>query len=143
VERMTYIYGLLCPLEDKVRYVGQSVRPLTRCKQHVDRAAMYTDRQNAKDHWLCSLQEQGLEPALVILEKVEGRKGSLTRDPKVANRIDEAERRWIKRLGSSGHPLTNVQRTSADKQALADTTERGRKLAGALGVSVADIRRRS
>jgi hypothetical protein len=132
MENRTYIYGLACPLDGKVHYVGQSVDPTNRFAQHINTKTRHS-LLNAKDRWLCGLEEQGLEPTLVILEEIGERKGHLS-PPEVLNRISSAERRWIRRLLDSGHPLGNVQGVRDKTRMLEEARERGRKLAEALDV---------
>ncbi len=75
----------------------------------------------------------------MILEEVEGRKGSLHVEVDTANRIDDAERRWIQQFVAAGHPLTNSQQVSDDKRLMVETEERGRELIAALGVDPQEL----
>jgi len=67
------IYGLVCPVSKKIRYVGKSSNYKTRYKQHL---ADIGD-ETYKKMWISSLKSKGLIPELVILDtastEIEGR----------------------------------------------------------------------
>ena len=57
-----YIYGLICPIELKVKYIGQSIDPIRR------RMDMLCDspKRYAKTYWIRALMSVGLKPILYI-----------------------------------------------------------------------------
>lgn len=133
----TYIYGLLCPVENKIRYVGRSRKVAERFAHHIklhDRPAK-TKYHTPKHRWIMELADQGLEPKLVILESVdtgiEGEDGRMYWNE--AAWID-AERRWIDRLRDEGHPLTNSDKASkkekSNRQVIQEALELGREMFG-------------
>ena len=62
----TFIYGLFCPIENKIRYIGKSNNPKRRLKDH-----MYDFRtEYKKGRWIRSLKHQNLKPELVILDEI-------------------------------------------------------------------------
>jgi hypothetical protein len=88
-----YIYALLEPDTDDVRYVGKSVNPDKRLYQHCH------PEKNAKRlsaEWITSLLVQGKTPKLVILEECG------------IDTWDESERRWIAHYKSIGMAQTNI-----------------------------------
>lgn len=152
----THIYGLLCPLENKIRYVGKSDNPSTRLRQHLK-----AEDRTAKAAWITGLRGRGLKPKLVILQTV------------AVDGWREAERWWIDNLRVRGLSLTNAapapvgealrvlrddamlsQRELASEAGISPATvlkiEKGevetphpstmRKLAAALGVPPRDLR---
>lgn len=60
-----FIYGLKCPLSNKIRYVGKSVNPQQRFKNHIN-YEIKSDTHKAR--WLNKLIKQGLLPELIIIE---------------------------------------------------------------------------
>lgn len=61
-----YIYGLIDPVSDEIKYIGKTVNPKVRLWQH------FTDskkpgRCNKKEAWVRSLLNQGLKPKIIIL----------------------------------------------------------------------------
>jgi hypothetical protein len=90
-----YIYGLECPVENIVRYVGKAVRPERRLAAHLSGA-----RRFAYDHhaarWIRRLLADGLEPRLVILHEVQA-----------GERWQDIEREFIASAPERGWRLTN------------------------------------
>jgi|SRR5579872_2645937 len=90
-----FVYILSDPRSDDVRYVGKTHRPLTvRLKQHTTPSALRKDTH--KTHWIKSLLEQDVRPAIELVEEVEDGK------------VDDAERFWIEQFRSLGFKLTNA-----------------------------------
>lgn len=87
-----YIYALVDPRDDAVRYVGATTNPKKRYAEH-----MYENnrREIYKHRWVTKLRADGLRPQMIILEE---------------NPIDwaEAERRWIAHYRAAGARLTNL-----------------------------------
>lgn len=88
----TFIYGLADPLSKKIHYVGKSDHPNKRLTQHLKDGK---SKRTKKARWIRSLTSRRLTPDLVILEEV------------ATSKWADAERRWIRTLRKSGHPLTN------------------------------------
>ncbi len=95
-----YIYALVeaRPGKSGVRYVGKSINPLARFRQHIweARRRHRQGRATHKDRWILSHLEAGVEPQIVVLERVQ-------RDDE-----DDAERTWIEDLRGDGHDLLNT-----------------------------------
>ena len=90
--KTTYIYMLLDPRTDLVRYVGKTIQPPEkRLNAHMN------ERSNChRVHWLQQLKSLGLKPELIILEEIKGEWP-----------WQESERYWIKYFKTLGHVLTN------------------------------------
>jgi hypothetical protein len=90
-----YIYGLECPVERTIRYVGKSNNPRCRLKAHISGA-----HRGAYDHhtarWIRRLLSDGLKPSLVILREVQA-----------GERWQDVEREVIASAASNGWRLTN------------------------------------
>ena len=99
-EPPTYIYALLDPGTESIRYIGKSDDPETRLFQHVyeckcvDRLPLY---DSAKQEWIRELLRAGAQPEMRILEMVPRRQHHA------------AERRWIRWAIERGHDLTNTR----------------------------------
>lgn len=64
-----FVYYLICPIDNKVKYVGKSKNPKTRYKQHIKKL----DKQSTpKREWLEKLFKKGLLPKMIIVEIFEG-----------------------------------------------------------------------
>lgn len=64
-----YIYYLICPIENIVKYVGKTKNPKNRYKQHIKKL----DKQKTpKRQWLEFIFEKGLLPKLKVVEEFEG-----------------------------------------------------------------------
>lgn len=63
-----FVYHLICPIENTVKYVGKTSKPKTRYNQHIKKL----DKQmTPKRMWLESLFENGLLPKLEIIAEFE------------------------------------------------------------------------
>jgi len=86
-----YIYALICPIVNQVRYIGKSIRPLERLKDHMN------DKSKChRANWLQSLKAGGLKPEIIILEEIRGNWP-----------WQESEIYWIDKGKKLGWPLTN------------------------------------
>jgi len=91
MSKPVYIYALVDPENGDIRYIGKSIRPELRLKDHMN------DVSNChRSHWLQSLKKQGAKPDLLILEKIHGDWP-----------WQHSERYWIARGRREGWPLTN------------------------------------
>ena len=86
-----YIYALVDPRDDSVRYVGRSVKPKARLQQHLSDKTTNLE----KIAWLDDLKTIGLKPALRILEET------------TADAALEVEGSWIAKGHDQDWPLTN------------------------------------
>lgn len=97
-----YVYGLLDPRTQQIRYCGKSKNLIERYRTHLNCwGSKFLDypTEREKIEWIRDLRSAGLKPKLVILEEVKdgaGIDGSFM-----------AERRWQHRLLAEGHPLIN------------------------------------
>lgn len=131
-DRTSWVYGLQCPVTQKIRYVGASVNPVQRYRAHVvPSATSYSTVRGsvgAKAVWIDELQEQGLDPELVILEEVAGHCETVGKQHPA---VKEAEERWMVTLVRSGHPLTNTRLPAdlkSDDLLFQEALQRGREL---------------
>jgi predicted GIY-YIG superfamily endonuclease len=61
-----YIYYLICPITDEVKYVGKTANPKARYKTHINKL----DKTNTpKRQWLESLFKKSLLPGFKIVEQ--------------------------------------------------------------------------
>ena len=101
VMKTTYIYGLVDPRDNEIRYIGQSIDPEQRFKIHWRERCKHKivvsnhKYQSEKALWLYELDMQGLKPSMTIIEQC---------DPKEA---DQKELYWIKEYSKNGRWLTN------------------------------------
>lgn len=101
--RPTYIYGLADPRSPwDVRYVGASVAPQRRLRQHLREAL--SDHKSHKLDWIRDLVAEGVRPMLKVID--------VHSDVEVAR---EQERFLVKWYRADGHRLTNA---TADGQGL-------------------------
>lgn len=102
------IYALIDPRDARPHYVGQSINPKKRLRQHLagtsGAAPPGEESYQTPKRWLCELVSQGFRPSLRILE--------------IVSRVDadQAERYWILRLRTEGEPLTNASSVSVPRQ---------------------------
>lgn len=90
--KTTFIYKLIDPETNEVRYVGKSNNPKRRLAAHYNKARY---RPTHKFNWIKALKDKGLKPILEVIEEVS---------------IDlwkGREKFWIKFYKQEGHNLTN------------------------------------
>ncbi len=87
----TFIYALIDPNTQQIRYVGKSDNPRRRMQDHMD-----DKRKTHRASWLKSLRDKGQKPILMILEEV------------LFDIWQERERYWIAYYREQGIDLTNM-----------------------------------
>lgn len=93
--RPVYIYALVDPRTQEIRYIGQSVNPEKRLRDgHLCKP--YIDAKSYKNHWLKELIALGLRPTIAILETTD------------EEHYEEREQFWIAKMRSDGIPITNL-----------------------------------
>ena len=65
-----YIYGLKCPIDNCIKYIGMSVCPVTRRKQHMQNI----NPESEKGLWISELKKNSLVPEIIILDEIKGTK---------------------------------------------------------------------
>lgn len=91
---ITFIYALIDPRTDAVRYVGKSDKPRTRLRQHIRAASGGANSRLYQ--WIRELLAAGLEPHMEILEEVS------------VNEWPDAERHWMEVYHGRGCQLLNA-----------------------------------
>lgn len=87
----TYIYVLIDPRTEEIRYVGKTVNPYKRFYKH------YSEHEtNYKSRWIEQLRKLDLKPRMEIIEAV------------ATENWQEREIYWIAELRAQGCRLTNV-----------------------------------
>jgi GIY-YIG catalytic domain-containing protein len=105
-----YIYALIDPRDDTVRYVGVTRDVYFRLSRHVKDAS----KMDRKGTWINGLEQLGLSPELEILETVELETIELNADIDVV--ALEREKYWIHEFLKSGAPLLNISSVSQAQQ---------------------------
>ena len=89
--KVVYIYALIDPETQEIRYIGKSVHPEARLQSHCN------EKSNChRSHWLQSLKQKGLKPSMMIIQEIIGDWP-----------WQEAERYWIAYAKHYGNRLTN------------------------------------
>lgn len=90
----TIIYGLVCPVENLIMYVGKTKSIDHRLHQHMIESAR--KQRTPKEIWMSELQSVGLEPSVVVLEIYQ------------TDDWQERESYWINRYRSLNPNLKNT-----------------------------------
>ena len=91
-----YLYALVDPRDDEVRYIGISINPAERFRGHINEAKK--DTKTAKRRWIRSLMNQGMLPTFSVIQS-----GVLTWAQLGQLEIDN-----IAAFRADGHDLTNM-----------------------------------
>ena len=68
-EKITYIYVLIDPRDNNIRYVGKTVNPKKRLENHLVPSRLRTISH--KNSWIKDLLKNNLKPKMVLLETIE------------------------------------------------------------------------
>jgi group I intron endonuclease len=71
MSEITYIYTLSHPITKEIRYVGKSIKPKERYKDHI-KSGKSGRRKNLVNNWIKSLLSENLKPKMDIIDEVEG-----------------------------------------------------------------------
>jgi hypothetical protein len=111
----TYIYALVCPIANAVRYVGKTESPNRRLAAHISRARS-GQTKNRTAHWIRKILDAGLSPGMEILEEVGADKD-----------WRDVERRYIAGAAEFGWSLTNSTPGGDGIASLEDDPEAARR----------------
>lgn len=89
-----FIYALMDPETNAVRYIGKTLTPKIRFSMH-----MCEKRGTHKNNWLHQLRARGLRPVMVVIETIHDSDD---------NDWQARERYWIEHYRSAGEPITNL-----------------------------------
>jgi group I intron endonuclease len=67
MNREVFIYGLIDPRTNQLRYIGKSINPKLRLRKHISERNLH---DSYKDRWLRKLHENNLKPELIIIDLV-------------------------------------------------------------------------
>lgn len=93
--RTVYIYALIDPTNNQIRYIGKTVDPYNRLKHH--RNPHISDTNIHKKNWINSLKSKGLNPEMFILDEIDC----------LDNEWIIYEQYWISQVKSWGFNLVN------------------------------------
>lgn len=93
-----YIYGLFDPRTLELRYIGRTKNIALRLKGHISEAKHINKKDTHKNNWIKQLLNEGLEPAIEILEEC------------TIDTWEQAERGWITDCKKHGVRLVNIAR---------------------------------
>lgn len=65
---ITYIYGLIDPKTNELRYIGKSINPKSRYRKHLSERFL---RETYKDRWIRSVIDSGKKPHIEIIDIVD------------------------------------------------------------------------
>jgi hypothetical protein len=94
-----YIYALVDPRTNEIRYIGRTGVPKARFRTHLKK-----DKNPGKSEWVAGLLEIGLQPKMVILEEI----------PTIHRAHVEREDYWIHRMIDEGCNLFNINYSGSE-----------------------------
>lgn len=115
-KRIYTIYALIDPRDNAIRYIGITVNPDERLKQHI-----WGDMNIRKREWISELNQSDLAPIMQTIETAETEGTAL-----------EREAYWIQYYLSQGVRLVNILMTPYTNSQISDRTVRGKTTLEAL-----------
>ena len=93
-----YIYGLICSIDNTIKYIGQAINPILRLKRHIKSTIIKNGRKTKKEAWIQKLINLKIEQniQIKILEKCN------------ENNVNEREIYYIQEYKKMGYLLTNM-----------------------------------
>lgn len=106
--RTVWVYLLIDPRDQHIRYAGQAAHPKSRLRAHISAPG-----NPGLSAWIQELNAAGLEPIMQIVGKIRTYTGHWWIDEQIRN---GAERQLIRRLDAEpGSRLLNIAWTKRDK----------------------------
>ena len=92
----TYIYTLIDPITNEIRYVGKAIKPKNRLVEHIRESKKKSHNPSHKKNWIKGLLSKNKTPKIEILDEVP------------SNEWEFWETYWISQLKCWGFKLTNI-----------------------------------
>jgi len=67
MKEKTYIYGLIEPMTNELRYIGKTININRRYRRHINEVDLH---DSYKDRWIRKLKKNGLVPEIIIIDYV-------------------------------------------------------------------------
>lgn len=113
-----FVYGLLCPIDGVIRYVGKTTQGLSRPEDHIhDNIGGNKDKRA----WTRRLKESGLTYEIIVLEECTSNEESF-----------DSEKAWIAYLRAVGCTIYNMTDGGAGKPGCRASKEQREKVAATL-----------
>lgn len=87
MENKVYIYGLMCPQKNIIRYVGKSKKPERRYSEHLSHSKAKRCDNIHLYRWIAKLLRENLKPVLIVLDECDSQNWK------------EREKQWISDFG--------------------------------------------
>jgi len=71
MNKKTYIYSLICPLDGQIKYIGKANDPNGRFRKHKSLGDKNSGNNLLKNEWIKNLLDKNLSPILDIIEEVD------------------------------------------------------------------------
>lgn len=65
--KTVFIYGLIDPKTNELRYIGKSINPKVRLRKHISER---NNHDSYKDRWVRKIYNSGFKPELIIIDEV-------------------------------------------------------------------------
>lgn len=140
MNKIRYIYTLVDPTNNEIRYIGQTINPKIRLRDHIQSSLNINNSKyhTHKSNWIRKIHQKGFDPIMEIIDKCTS-----------LNDSNKLEREYITEYYNAGHRLTNsyisdVTEFSNETKKKMSMAKKGKKLDEIVGCSKrADIIKKS
>lgn len=144
--KIIYFYVLIDPRDNEIKYVGRSVSPKSRYRNHIS-SGRKKGHKNKKESWISSLLNEGLKPILEIIEEFSEYKSIVEIQNKETELIDFyktfCDLKNVRDRTEGNYMFTEESRKKMSDAQKGNTNKRGKKLSSDGSYNCGNARRGS
>lgn len=129
-----FIYGLIDPITNEIKYIGRSSSGLRRPKAHWATSILKKEKNRYKKNWIQKILKNNLKPEIIVLESFEP-------CDHINEILNESEQFWIAYFSFIGAKLTNLTNGGGGILGLSHSNETKKKIGNSNKLSQIGLKR--